>query len=74
MTVMGALRLEVLGGVVNVQLAARLTKRGASALRRTNSSTWVFVVVVDGAAATEPKRAAARAVRAKKGTAIIVFE
>jgi hypothetical protein len=68
---MGALRLEVFGGVGNVQLAARLTKGGASASRRMNSSTWV--VVGDGAAAAEPKSDTARAVKATYGAAIMMI-
>lgn len=67
---MGALTLEVLGGVGNVQLAARLTNGGAAASRRTNSSAWV-VILEAGTAAAGPKSEAARAARATYGTAIM---
>jgi hypothetical protein len=69
-TVIGALKDEVFGGVGNVQLAARLTNGGASASRRTNSSTWA--TVGEGAATAEPKRDTERAARATYGIVIIV--
>ena len=55
---MGALKLDVLGGVGNVQLAARFTNGGASASRRTNSSRCCGVVGEGAAAANEAKNVA----------------
>jgi hypothetical protein len=57
---MGELKLDVLGGVGNVQLAARFMNGGASASRRTNSSICTWGLVGDGAAVANEAASAAR--------------